>query len=123
MANQTGLKFLSHKGAYLIGLTNPNGQSNRSYIFIIWSYARLPSRSCLTLSHMFTYLDLPSSANSFKFSFHHLDLPLTASQTHSNPLTWTYLRVPVWLRFDFIMHAYWIGLTPLMPIWLEFEIP
>ena len=52
--------------------------------------------------------------------FHHLDLPLTASQTHSYPLTWTYPWVPVWLRFDFIAHVYLIGLTPLMPTLLRF---
>ena len=56
---------------------------------------------------------------SLQILFHHLDLPLTASQTHSYPLTWTFLRVPVWLRSDFITHAYWIGLTPLTPNFFE----
>ena len=56
----------------------------------------------------------------FKFSFHHLDLSSTASQTHSYPLTWTYLWVPVWLCFDFITHVYLIGLTPLIPTLLRF---
>ena len=68
---------------------------------------------------MSTYLDYPR-VPALQILFHHLDLPLTVSQTHSYPLTWTYLRVPVWLRFDFIAHVYLIGLTPLMPALLRF---
>ena len=37
-------------------------------------------------------------------------------------LTWTYLWVPIQLCFDFITHVYLIGLTPLMPVWLRFEV-
>ena len=33
-----------------------------------------------------------------------------------------YLWQPVWLHFDFIAHAYLIGLTPLIPAWLRFKI-
>ena len=46
----------------------------------------------------------------FKFSFHHLDLPSIVSQTHSYPITWTYLWVPVWLRF-WLCHAHLLDQT------------
>ena len=84
---------------------------------------------------MSTYQDYPQ-VPALQISFHHLDLPLIASFFNFSifiwayawlpvklvlySLTWTYLRVPVWLRFDFITHAYRIGLTPLMPNLLRF---
>ena len=120
MTNQTGFKFLPHEGAYLTGLTNPNGQSNRSLIFY---HLILCSTAISVVLNFVTHVYLPGltlECQLFKSSFHHLDLPSNASQTHSYPLTWTYLRVPVWLCFDFITHVYLIGLTPLMPELLRF---
>ena len=103
----------------MIGLTNPNGQSNRSLIGVqifFLSFGLTLDCHVFKFSFIF-YLDLPSIASSSNFhSFFHLNLSSIASQTHSYPLTWTYLRVPIWLRFDFVAHVYLIGLITLMPM-------
>ena len=80
----------------------------------------LESQSNLVLfHHMSTYLDLPSAASAYSFSS---GLTLNCHCFFIYLFTWTYPWLPVWLRFDFFMYIYWVGLTTLMPFWLGFGI-
>ena len=81
MANQTGLKSSPHKGAYLTGLTNPNGQSTRSLIFYQIFYHLV---LCLT-----------ASFSNFHSFFIWTYLQLLVLQIFIHFFIWTYPQLPV----------------------------
>ena len=109
MANQTGffLILIPHLGAYMIGLTNPNGQSDRFFFLIFTPHlgayitgltnpnGQSDSFFLILTPHLGAYLtgltNPNGQSNSFFFNLHHLVLCSAASLVVLNFVTHVYL--------------------------------
>ena len=107
MAESESYSFL-HMGAYLIGLINSMAESGSYPLspgltldcqFIFYSFGL--TFNCQYFSFLSAYLDLPSSASSFHFSFFHLGLPsISIFFSIFSIFIWVYTWLPVQTRLN-----------------------